>query len=380
MPHQTIDDVLRRLPRPEVPPLEAPAYRGPAWETRPRVGLAVASMARHMTDEGWQLFQVLRAGGYTLAGHGIDSGYLGWRDLTCARKIVEVFDPGVVVVQDKREWEGLTAGGPGGFDKRERFRNVDHLSQRSDLFRLTILKDAHQQPEYHRAAAAEMGTHAWVVYYAPRIVAHLAPYVRPEHLVRTYHTVDADLVPAYSPANRWGCLLSGAVSGAYPLRRALVRDAALLPETDVLAHPGYHRNGPATPAFLRRLCRYRVAICTSSIYGYALRKVIEATACGCVVLTDLPADEVLPEIDGNLVRITPDFSPRRVAKILRTLCEEYDPERQADYARRALAFYDYRRMGARLADDIERLRRNYNTAATVAPQRADHAEDRSNPL
>jgi hypothetical protein len=115
-----------------------------------------------------------------------------------------------------------------------------------------------------------------------------------------------------------------------------------------------------TPQFLQTLSHFKVAICTSSMYGYALRKIMEATACGCRVLTDLPVDEALPEIDGNLFRIRPDTSAYHIQIYIRQLVKEYDPERQAHYAELAKKFYDFKAVGQRLADDIETLRRNYN--------------------
>jgi hypothetical protein len=96
------------------------------------------------------------------------------------------------------------------------------------------------------------------------------------------------------------------------------------------------------------------------MYGYALRKIMEATACGCRVLTDLPVDEVLPEIDGNLFRIRPDTSAYHVGIYVRQLVKEYDADKQRDYADKAKQFYDYRAIGKRLSDDIESLRRSYN--------------------
>ena len=111
------------------------------------------------------------------------------------------------------------------------------------------------------------------------------------------------------------------------------------------------------------LSHYKAAICTSSIYGYALRKIIEATACGCVVISDLPEDECLPRIDGNIIRIEPDTSTHAVADILDRIYDTYDPHLQAYYAEAACEWYDYRLVGARLANDIEAMRSTYNANA-----------------
>ena len=349
-----VAETISRLPRPEIAELPQPPYSGSP--DGPRVALAVASMQRHMTDEGYQIMLGLRQGRYTLHGHAFPAKWSPAGE-TDVRRIIAEEHPSVVVVQDKREWEGLTAGSD--FDQRERFKNVEALRERPDIFKLTILKDSHQKPPYHRQSAEEIGCHAWIVYYHPRLVKHLAPYVREQHLVRTYHSIDANLLSPYSAAGRNGCLLSGALSRVYPLRSSLVASVELLPGTTYLKHPGYHRSGSATPAFLRTLSQFKIAICTSSIYGYALRKIIEATAAGCTVVTDLPTDEILPLIDGNLYRVGPDKRPRMLGTELYKLYSNYNPERQEHFAKLARAFYDYRAVGKRLADDIERMRRCY---------------------
>lgn len=332
-------------------PLPAPPYAGPAAAGDVRLGLAVGSMRHHTTDEGWQLFQGLEAAGYTLCGHGLTEGE------TDVARLVDRLRPHTVVTQDKREWTGRTAGR--GFDERERFAGVGSLRDRPEVFRVTVLKDAHADQEFHRAAADEAGVHGWVVYYHPDVVRQLAPYVRREHLLRTYHTVDPAAVPAYTPDGRRGCLLSGAVSGAYPLRRRLVEARRRLPATEHLPHPGYHRRGCATPGYLRQLAQYRVAVCTASRYGYALRKIMEATAAGCAVITDLPEWEVLPGIDGNLHRVTPEAEVYEVAGLIDRLVRDYDPAAQRRHARAAAETYDYRVQGRLLAANIETLRRTY---------------------
>lgn len=340
-------------------PLPAPPYAGPpGTDPRPRVGLATVANRDHMTDEAWQLFQAVESAGYKLCGHGIPHAGRVGMFYTDVLDILKDYDPGTVLVQDRREIDGIT--GDRAQRPVERFRNLEALKGRPDVFTLTVVKDAQHNPAYHAASAEEIGCHAWVVYYSPRRVCELAPYLRPQHIVRTYHSVDAELVPPYAPHGRKGCLLSGALGPAYPLRTRLVKERHLLPGVEYLKHPGYHRRGTETPSFLRTLSRYRVAICTASVYGYALRKIVEATAAGCVVVTDLPADEVLPEIDGNLVRIPAGIPTRALANTVQFLAANYDPERQEHYARLAKQWYDFRATGARLAADIEALRRGYN--------------------
>jgi hypothetical protein len=268
-------------------------------------------------------------------------------------------------MQDKREWDAP----PRDFrDQTARFHGANELAGCSNIFKLTILKDAHQRPDYHRESAAEIGCHAWVIYYHPRIVCHLAPWLRPEHLIRTWHSLDSSLVPQWGSIKRLNrTLLSGAVSGAYPLRRRLFQHHRSLPGCQMLPHPGYHMRKSCTPAFLRSLPAYKVSICTSSVYGYALRKIVESTACGCVVITDLPTDEVMqadlavPEssIDGNLVRVSPDISITDMAEVVATCYRNWNEERQRHFADSAKRWHDYREVTRKLSDDIERMRRDY---------------------
>lgn len=350
----TIRSVINSLPEPASLRLPTPSYTG----SNPRgLFMGVSSMQQHMTDEGWQLALSFSAGGYELGGHDLPINETNARLLALRSKA------GVIVLQDKREWDVDR----GSFrDPLARFSELHYLRNNSDLFKLTILKDSHQNPPYHRASADEIHAHGWVVYYHPDIVAHLAPYVRREDLIRTYHSLDPWVVPEFTNLLRpGGALISGAVSTAYPLRRRLIRELKYLPVTDVLKHPGYHRNGCDTPSYLRVLSKYKVAICTCSKYGYLLRKIIEATACGCVVITDLPSDEVVPEIDGNLVRVHPTTTSREVGQLVKQAVDTYDAERQREYAAKAVAYFDYRAVGRRLVDSIEHLRLRYASASAI---------------
>lgn len=344
-------------------PLKAPPYR-PVREPRVRLALAVEHMRKHMTDEGWQLMQALEHAGYNLCGANLNhtntnrSYYQGVNVSGMLNSHLGV--PGVVVVQDKREWLGLTADR--SMDSRAKFRHVGILRERPDIFKLTVLKDAHQDPLFHEESAEEIDCHAWIVYYHPDTVCRLAPYVRRRHLIRTYHTVDADRVPEFNgdPHARDGCILSGALGQAYPLRQRLVDGLRHLPGTTYVPHPGYHARGCETPEYMRMLSHFRVSICTSSVYGYALRKIIESTACGCVVLTDLPEADRLPGIDGNLFRIDRYEGLGTIANVIRQLHDDYDFELQEHYAQIAREYYDYRPTGLRLAADIESLRVSYD--------------------
>lgn len=331
--------------------LPAPPYQPPV-SLGGLAALMVEDMRHHTSDEGYQLALALERGGYTLFGHNFPG------DRTDVSEIIENYKPKTLVLQDKREWVNMTAGR--GQDPACRFRNVQVLKDRYDIFKVTVLKDAQNNNKFHSDSAEEIGCHAWITYYHEKSILPVAPFLRKQHLIRTYHTIDAEACPVIDPRlKRQGCLLSGANSRVYPLRRRLIINHMNLPSTDYLPHPGYHRRGTATPDFLQLLQHYKVAICTSSKYGYALRKIIEASACGCIVVTDLPAYDKLPFIEKNLVRVKPTISLHAMKNLLHDLYNQYDYDKQADIAEKTRLFYDYRLMGAVLAKQIEDMRKRY---------------------
>lgn len=353
-PLRTVDQTIAALKKIRGAPIPAPRYTSNGKPER--ICLAIEAMKRHMADAGWQLQAGLEEAGYTLCGYNLSLDEIN------VPAILNKIDPGIVVVQDKREWECLTAGQwRSKHVGSTRFQDVDCLWDRNDIFKLTVLKDAHQSPGYHRASAVEIDCHAWIIYYHPRIVRRVAPYIRPKHCIRTYHSVDANSIPEYTDRERI-CIMSGAVSSAYPLRRQIINALGTdLRKVDRQKHPGYGHIRCVTPEYLNLLSEFRVAICTSSRYGYTLRKLIEATACGCRVITDLPTDEVMPEIDDNLFRVSSEIRPRSLAGIIDQLYAEYDPERQEKLAQRARDWYDYRAVGKRLAEEIEKMRTEYGS-------------------
>ena len=352
LPPRTVADVIASLPKPATPELPAPKYSEVLNVGEHRLVLGVASMKDHMTDEGWQITHGLSQNGYLHCGYNLPI------ECTDVRKLTNAYPPHTLVLQDKREWHF----DPRNFrDPHARFTNVEYLAGRADIFKLTVLKDAHQGPAWHSDAAAEMGCHAWICYYHEDIVHHLAPYTRKHHLIRTYHTLDPLIVPKFNTERIGGCLMSGAVSNAYPLRKRILAERNMPIVT--MQHPGYHRKGSNTPEYLKTLSEFKVAICTSSMYGYSLRKIIEATAAGCIVITDLPIDDIMPGIDGNLVRVHPEIKMNDLRHVIKDCISSWDADRQWCLASNARNIYDYKIQTLLLAEQIDALRNIYNEQA-----------------
>ncbi len=302
-----INSTLAHYPREA--PLPPPEYSPPPdVADRHRAMLAVPSMERHMSDEGWQLALALRDGGdYVLHGHNLGGG-------TDVGRLLRECPPSVCMVQDQHEWDQGHLAVPA-----ERFHNAPALADYPNVFKITVVKDTHRQSESAKRNSLSIGCNAWIIYYNTDIVLRTLSWLRPQHVIRTWHTINASIVPEFSAKNRSPCILSGAVGGAYPLRTRIANSN--LRNVDYVQHPGYHNTGSNTPGYLRQLSGYKVAICTASKFGYALRKIAEATACGCRVITDLPSDEVMPEIDGNLTRFSPLRSWRRPPRSVCDLSE-----------------------------------------------------------
>lgn len=302
------------------------------------VVLANVDYQRHMTSEGDQFQEGLRSAGWTLCGKGYD----GLQDVPT---ILERYAPDRVVVHDKRDWDPLSAI---AFRKDIGFTHLSALKA-APAFKAVVVKDAASSLPYQRAFYDEAGADAAIVYYHERSVTTHGMWLQGKPLIRTYHSLNADdlaCVPLYGI--RLGAVVSGAASNAYPLRQRVIRDAMALNVT-VLRHPGYGNHiGVRTPEYLRQLARFKVHIATASMYGFALRKIIESVAVGCTVITDLPAYDVLPEIDGALIRVRPTIGTQEIHDVIAGAVSSWDLEERLVWAAKARRFYDHEAIGARL--------------------------------
>ncbi len=306
--------------------------------------LANIDYERHTSDEGLQLQAGLEHAGWTLAGSGYGDGC---KDVP---ELLERHRPRMVLVHDKRDWDTASKI---AFRDDIAFTGLSALRDREQIFRAVVVKDAAGWQDYHRRFCEETGADAVVVYYHPSSVVRVAPWIEPYALIRTWHSVGAQLLDSIPfGSGRAGVLVSGARGRCYPVREVAFRAAGRL-GWQTLAHPGYSNAGTHTPEYLRRLFAFRVHVATASSYGFALRKIIESVACGCTPVTDLPEYDRLPAIDGALVRMRPGASEEELVSAVRQAEREWHPAERLEWARRARDWYDWREMGTRLAAAIE---------------------------
>lgn len=299
--------------------------------------LANIDYAMHTTDEGEQLQRGLEAAGWVLAGFGFGDGC---RDVPT---LIERYKPSYVLVQDKRDWDSTC----GAFRRGLEFERLGFLAECHDIFKLAVVKDAGSVVAYHQRFCEEIGADAVVTYYHDESVLKVAKFLEGYRRVRTYHSVDVRRVPEFVGLRMQRPMVSGAVSSVYPLRQRVVRLAPIL-GCDVFAHPGYGNRGSETVKYLQTLSRYKVHVATASAYGFALRKIIETVACGATPITDLPAYDVLPGIDGALIRIDPGINNASLSGVMRGAVATWNDAERRHYADAARRFYDWRDIGRRL--------------------------------
>lgn len=296
---------------------------------------ALHDYRNHMTDEGWQLQEGLRLAGVTLCGKGYDG-------LLNVPAILDRYQPDAVVIADPRDW---TAAMGGAFDKGAEFTGLEALR---DVPTAVVFKDAANSPDFQRGFQERVQADALICYYHPRSVCACAPWVTAERIIRTHHSVDADAIPEFT-TDRRGAIVSGARNAqVYPLRELVIRNSQVW-GVDVLPHPGYNNRGSHTPAFYATLNDYKVCIATASRYGFALRKIIEGAACGCVAVTDLPVYDALPHVERGLVRVEV-----RIEEAIAEAAGRWVSQAAWAAAEEAKGFYDYRAVGRRLYADLER--------------------------
>ena len=165
-------------------------------------------------------------------------------------------------------------------------------------------------------------------------------------------------------ANKWGCFDPRYHFQRYEALRkcgAFVatpfKDAGSMPQVqrDFLAavQPGalityYHERSVNTASGGYATKWRQIHVATASRFHFALRKIIESVAVGCVPVTNLPAWDVLPEIDDALVRVPDAISMGDLRGVIDAAERGWDLDRARHFAERALEFYDYRAAGLRL--------------------------------
>lgn len=308
----------------------------------------------HTSDEGNQFQIGLKHAGWTIVGKGYEDN--------CAdvNLLLSRYKPEAVVVHDKRDWSPESKG---SFRKDVGFTNLAAIRtpQYANMFRACVVKDAGSVKDYHRQFFEEIHANAVVVYYHEQCVRALNPWLRNVPLIRTYHSLDRETCETISmQPSRMRAVVTGATSPVYPLRDMLMRfllsPAGARHDIKIFGHPGYHNRGTHTPTYLRELAKYRVHFASASRYGFALRKIIESVAMGCTPVTDLPAFDALPEIDGALLRISPRSSINQILAAIDQADKAWNFDERMSWAEKARHWYDWREIGVRLSTLIDHVR------------------------
>lgn len=301
------------------------------------VFLGMDSFARHMSDEGHQLQQGMKHNGYALYGKSTSLN---------VAEILHKENPEIIIVQDEREWNPLS---PCCLNKDEKYYNTYALFS-SKALKVGIIKDAHWFKYWDsRLFYKDNGIEHFICYYDKPVVERLSGC---KNLIRTHHSVNKFDVPRFTETRHAKAILSGvAVASYYPLRTRLIEHRNEMPQVDYYPHPGYKAVGTHTASYLKLLSNYPVAICTASSLQYALRKLIEASACGCKVITNYTG--MLPIVDHNLIRIHDNITIQEMNEVIKEAILTWNADEQWKIAKNVCEFYDYKETTRRLAKDLK---------------------------
>jgi hypothetical protein len=306
--------------------------------------LANIDYLNHTSSEGFELQTGLREAGWALVGPGFD----GERNVT---RLLDRYQPECVFVQDCRDW---LAESNISFRKDISFTNMEALGE-AKIPAFTVLKDAWGWKDLQSRLAHQIKAAGLLCYYRLELIREVAPWTKAYKLLRFHHTVDTAIIRRVlkgRTAPRQNALVSGMLQGCYPLRQHAFAHAKEL-GLDVIPHPGYGNRGMDTPNYLAHLAGYKVHLATASQWGCAFRKIIESVACGCTPITNLPASDMLPEIDGALVRIPSTISTEALAVTIKQAVKGWDAEERRIWSDKALVYYDWRVSGQRHAQLME---------------------------
>lgn len=308
----------------------------------------VEAFKDYASDTAYRIQAGLADQGFTCFG----KRFPGDRNCTDMREVVERERPDIVHVEDWNTWN------PKMKQKASadvEFTNWEWVGQQEGILRCTKHADPWHHFEEQKHFQRVFNPHAVLVRYEPDLVSRCAPYMKRELMVRLYHTVTREFCrPVREKGRDRICLLSGACHGVvYPLRTRIWREVRQLPDwektfTHRVHHRWLHSGGSAVPGYMEQLARYKVAFVGCSKFLAAFKKLYEATAAGCIVVTNFPETDRVPVVDENLFRVPSDISAEALQEICRELAFIWDEEKQKDLAQRTIARYDYRVEAARI--------------------------------
>jgi hypothetical protein len=305
--------------------------------------LANIDLKSHMTSEGEELQRGLAANGWILCGTGYGDGC---KDV---KVLLERHRPRAVFVAQKSDWDPKSAG---SFRKDLGFLNLGMLKDRKDIFKICPVKDA-SGPEYQRQFCEEIAADLVVHYYHEKSIGALCPWLKDYRTLRIYHSIDARLAQLHfiPTEQRKRGIVSGAVSGVYPLREMVFRSAQSLGLMKY-SHPGYSNHGCQSGEYLKTLGGVKIHICTASRFHFSLRKIFESVAVGAVPITNLPTYDNIPCIDGALVRVPDSISVPELHEVINQAERGWDYDERLKFAQACWQFYDWRIAGERLNEGI----------------------------
>ena len=310
-----------------------------------KIMCVLESYRRHMDNGRWLFQRGMEICGWKSMASNLPPGDEG----LCTNDLSTVPGAKLVIMWPRHEWD-YTVRHPCATTPEEGFVNYNKLGPK--CVRIAATHDAGSRVQEHRAWFDEWEPDYYLTWYHDKSVLTQMPFLDPSKLIRTYHILNTP--SSYYCGQRYDrALFSGARNRfVYPLREKIIKWG--LQNVDILPHPGYHMSGSTSYMFLDTLTHYKVSICTASVYNFALKKIFESTAAGCRVITNLPPYDVLPVIDGNLIRLH-TWTPQTLRDAIGHAIATYDADAQRKLAWECRAYYDYNRESVRLNSKLSAL-------------------------
>ena len=309
------------------------------------------------SDDGFHLLQRgMEQAGWISAGYGMRGPRR--HDSTNVEEVLRIYRPRAVLLWPRWQWD-WAVGHHHGIGPEHCLQNWHRLLDDESTLRVTVLRDAAALPDEHRRWHDEFRPHRYLVWHHARSVRRLWPGIAEVQLIRTRHTVDAALLAEIgdAPSRPGTCVLFGEIQpDEHPLLWRLheaIRHGRTCGLIDEFPPRDYSLGQSESVGHVQRLSAYKVAICGASAHRFCVREIFEATLAGCIVITDLPRWDMVPWIDGNLIRV-PTFAPvPELLKIIKRAADEWNPAKQRRYAAWTAQHHDYRVRGREVAEAIK---------------------------
>ena len=311
-----------------------------------KIQFGVLAFSGYASDTINLLQKGFESRGYELFARGASGKYNNHN----VRSVCEKEKPDIVFFQAPNQWRPDL---PQSINKHVGFINYKWLAQDKNIVKITQYCDPCSHQNVHQEwQLNELVPDMVLCRYDLDNVIGFNPWINKSTLFRAYHSVTREYCLPVVPRDKVAILAGALQRKIYPMRTRLYHEIVDRGDPWIFTIRRHHKysrtSGSAVPGFMQALSEHRVSVVCTSDYRWALKKHFEATAAGCIVVTNLPESEKIPIIEENLVRVRSEIPVDELSYIVQSLARSWDLEKQRDLARRTIDRYDYRREAKRI--------------------------------